>query len=208
MGETARQRLTVKEFYQWVAGREQKYELVDGEPVMMAGANRRHDRIAGNAIRVVGNLLQRHRCQPFTSDTYVKIPAGNRRQADMSVDRGRFEDASLDASEPVLVLEILSPTARTFDRDDKLEEYKTVSTLEYILLVDPDYPQVRLYRRDDDRNWTSDRLTGLDSLLEMPRLGLRYPSATSMLDWLFVLGPHWSNQPVIRRQNSQSSRNR
>jgi Uma2 family endonuclease len=141
MGEMARQRLTVEEFYQWVAGREQKYELVDGEPVMMAGANRRHDRIAGNAIRVVGNHPQGHRCQPFNSDTYVKIPAGNRRQADMGVDRGPFEDASLDASEPILVLEILSPTTRTFDRNDKLEEHKTVSTLEYILLVAPDYPQ-------------------------------------------------------------------
>jgi Uma2 family endonuclease len=134
-----------------------------------------HDRIAGNAIRVVGYHLQGHRCQPFTSDTYVKIPAGNRRQADMGVDRSPFEDASLDASEPVLVLEILSLTTRTFDRNDKLKEYKTVSTLEYILLVDPDYPQVRLYRRGDDRNWTSDRLTGLASLVEIPRLGLRLP---------------------------------
>ncbi len=173
MSDVARQRLTVEAFYEWVAAREQKYELVDGEPVMMAGANRRHDRIAGNAIRVVGNHLQGHRCQPFTSDTYVKIPAGNRRQADMGVDCGPFDDSSLEASEPAFVLEILSPTTRTFDRNDKLEEYKTVPTLEYILLVDPDTPQVRLYRRDDHRNWTSDRLAGLDAEVDMPLFGLR-----------------------------------
>jgi hypothetical protein len=47
----------------------------------------------------------------------------------------------LDASEPVLVLEILSPTTRTFDRNDKLEEYKTIPALEYNLLVDPNYLQ-------------------------------------------------------------------
>jgi Uma2 family endonuclease len=170
MGDLTRQRLSVEEFYAWVVGRDEKYELVDGQPVMMAGANRRHDRIAANAIRVVGNHLQGHRCQPFTSDTYIRIPAGNRRQADMGVDCGRFADESLDASEPVLVLEILSPTMRTFDRNDKLEEHKTVPTLEYILLVDPDYPQVRLYRRDNDRNWTSERLTGLDALVTMPLL--------------------------------------
>jgi Uma2 family endonuclease len=170
MGDLARQRLSVEEFYAWVVGRDEKYELVDGQPVMMAGANRRHDRIAANAIRVVGNHLQGHRCQPFTSDTYIRIPAGNRRQADMGIDCGPFADESLDASEPVLVLEILSPTTRTFDRNDKLEEYKTVPTLEYILLVDPDYPQVRLYRRDNDRNWTSERLTGLDALVTMPLL--------------------------------------
>jgi Uma2 family endonuclease len=175
MGALARQRLTVEEFYEWVAGREQKFELVDGEPVMMAGANRRHDRIAGNTIRVAGNHLQGHRCQPFTSDTYVRIPAGNRRQADMGIDRGPFGDASLHASEPILAVEILSPTTRTFDRNDKLEEYKTVPTLEYILLVDPDYPQVRIYRRDSNRDWTSDRLAGLDAVVDMSPLSLHLP---------------------------------
>jgi Uma2 family endonuclease len=71
------------------------------------------------------------------------------------------------------VLEILSLTTRTFDRNDKLEEYKTVPTLEYILLVDPDYPRVRLYLRDGNRNWTSDRLAGLDAEVDMPLLSLR-----------------------------------
>jgi len=170
MGDLAPQRLSVEAFYAWVVGRDEKHELVDGQPVMMAGANRRHDRIAANAIRVIGNHLQGHRCQPFTSDTYIRIPGGNRRQADMGVDRGRFADESLDASEPVLVLEILSPTTRTFDRNDKLEEYKTVPTLEYILLVDPDHTQVRPYWRDDDRNWTRERLTGLDAVVRMPLL--------------------------------------
>jgi Uma2 family endonuclease len=173
MSDMARRRYSVEEFYEFVSGQEQGYELVDGEPVMMAGANRRHDRIAGNAIRVVGNHLVGHRCQPFTSDTYIRIPAGNRRQAGMGIDCGPFEDASLEASEPMLLMEILSPTTRTFDRNDKLEEYKTIPELEYILLVDPDYPQVRLYQRGADRLWTSERITGLDAVAAMPLLNLR-----------------------------------
>ena len=184
MEDLARQLLTVDQFYQWVVEQEHKFELVDGEPVMMAGANRRHDRIAANAIRVIGNHLQGHRCQPFTSDTYLRIPAGNLRQADMGIDCGRFEDTSLEASEPVLVLEILSPTTRMFDRNEKLEEYKTIPTLEYILLVDPDFPQARLYRRDADRDWTSDRVTGLTAVVEMRQLGL----ALSLGDLYFGLG--------------------
>ncbi len=39
--------------------------------------------------------------------------------------------------------------------------------------MDPDFPQVRLYRCGDDRNWTSERLTGLDAAVEMKLLGLR-----------------------------------
>ena len=172
MGELARKGLGRKAFYDWVAAQERKYELVDGEPVMMAGANRRHDRIAANAVRVVGNQLQGHKCQPFTSDTFIRIPAGNSRLPDLGVDCGPFDDTALEASEPRLVVEILSPTTRTFDRNDKLEEYKTVPTLEYILLIDPDAPQVRLYFRDANRNWTSERTAALDAVVEMPSLGL------------------------------------
>lgn len=173
MAELARHRFEREQFYHWVVGQEARYELVDGEPVMMAGANRRHDRIAGNAFRLIGNHLQGHRCQPFTSDTYVSIPAGNSRQPDLGIDCGPFRDTSLEAAEPTLVVEILSPTTRTFDRNDKLEEYKTVPCLEYILLIDPDYPQVRLYQRDPDRNWTSERLVGLDAVLQIPTFDLR-----------------------------------
>jgi Uma2 family endonuclease len=174
MSEAAHQRMSVEEFYSWLATQtEGRFELVDGELVAMAGANRRHDRIAANALRLVGNHLEGHPCQPFTSDTYIAIPAGNRRQADMGVDCGRPEDESLEAAEPVMVLEILSPTTRSFDRNDKLEEYKTVQSIEYIVLVDPDYPQVRVYRREPHRNWTSDRLTGLDAVIELPRFDMR-----------------------------------
>jgi Uma2 family endonuclease len=47
------------------------------------------------------------------------------------------DDDSMEADKPALVMEILSATTRGFDRNDKLDEYKTVPTMEYILLVDP-----------------------------------------------------------------------
>ncbi len=169
MSEIARRPMAASEFYGWLATQaEGKYELVDGEPVMLAGASRRNDRIAVNAIRLLGNHLDGHRCQPFTSDTCIAIPAGNRRQADMGIECGTPEDSSFDADAPAMVMEILSPTTRLFDRYEKLGEYKTVTTLEYIVLVDPDYPQVRVYRRRADRSWASDRLLGLDAVIELP----------------------------------------
>ena len=173
MAEPARTHFTQEQFHAWVAGQDARYELVNGEPVMMAGANRRHDRIAGNAFRLIANHLLGHRCQPFTSDTYVTIPAGNLRQPDLGIDCGPFRDTALDAAEPVLVIEILSPTTRIFDRNDKLEEYKTVGCLNYILLIDPDHPQVRLYERDPERAWTSERIAGLDAVLTIPLFDLR-----------------------------------
>lgn len=172
MVQPARQDLTIDDFYLWVAMQERKHELVDGEPRMMAGASRRHDRIARNALVALDIQLRGQRCQPFTSDTFVRIPVGNARLPDLGVDCGEFDDDALEAGKPTLVVEILSPTTRTFDGTDKLEEYKTIDALEYILLIDPAWPQVRLYWRDDERRWTSARMVGLDSVIDMPILGV------------------------------------
>jgi len=119
--------MTPDEFYAWLKTLDGKYDLVDGEPVMMAGANNRDDRIVRSALRHIGNHLDGHRCQPFTADVYIRIPTGNRRQGDMGIDCGTPEDASMEADAPAMVLEILSPTTRLFDRYEKIEESKTVS---------------------------------------------------------------------------------
>ncbi len=176
MSEAAHHKLTAEAFYQWLLTRsEGRYELVDGEPVMMAGANNRHDRIVRNASRHFGNHLDGHRCQPFTADIYVAIPAGNRRQSDMGVDCGTPDDMSVEASAPTLVLEVLSPTTRAIDLNENLEEYKTVPTLEYIVLVDTDHPFVRVYRRAPDRGWTGDKVAGMDATLDLPLFDFRLP---------------------------------
>jgi Uma2 family endonuclease len=176
MSEAARRKITADAFYDWVKTRtEGRYELVDGEPVMMAGATNRHDRVMRNAMRHLGNHLEGHPCQPFSNEIYIVIPAGNRRQADVGVDCGAPDDMSMDADQPMLVLEVLSPTTRQFDRFEKVEEYKTVPTLEYIVLVDPDDPQVRVFSRLPDRNWTSTRLAGLDAELVLPQIDFRLP---------------------------------
>jgi Uma2 family endonuclease len=163
--------MTQDEFFRWLSSQEHRHELVDGEPVMMASANRRHDRIASRTQRSLGNQLEGRECQPFTSDTAVKIPAGNIRYPDLGVDCGPFDDYAMEASVPTLVVEILSSNTRIFDRTDKIEEYKTVESLEYILLIDPEYPQVRLYERDDQRVWNTERITGLEAVIELPKIG-------------------------------------
>ena len=76
-----------------------------------------------------------------------------------------------------MVLEVLSPATRSFDLQDQLEEYKSVASLEYIILVDADAPQIRVYHRLPPETWLSDRLTGLDAILRLPRLGVEIPLA-------------------------------
>jgi Uma2 family endonuclease len=79
-------------------------------------------------------------------------------------------DESVEAIEPKLVVEVTSPSTGLFDRTDKLEEYKTVASIDYILLIDADLPQVRLYWREAGGAWNTIKFIGLDASVTMPKL--------------------------------------
>ncbi len=122
MSEQAVRRMSQDEFLEWCQFQDATFELVDGVPVAMAGAKRAHDRVVVNAIRSLGNQLEGNPCQPFSDDTAVSIPNGNTRRPDVGIDCGRFDPDALAVDSPRLVIEVLSPTTRTLDMFDKLDE--------------------------------------------------------------------------------------
>jgi Uma2 family endonuclease len=170
MGETAIRRMTVTEFLDWQPRDDGRYELVDGVPVMMTGARRRHDQIVVNGLGELRAKLRGHPCRPFTADTAVLIPNGSVRRADAGVDCGRFEDNAMYADAPRLVIEVLSPSTREFDMFGKCDEYKTIESLTHIVLVEPNQPQAMHFWRAEDRGWRHQAHEGLEAAIEFPDL--------------------------------------
>ena len=163
--------MTAEAFLDWCLGQEGRWELVDGVPVAMAGAKQVHDRVVVNALMALGSQLRGGPCRPTTGDVAVAIPNGNIRRPDLGVDCGRFEPESLTATDPRLVIEVLSPSTRTFDAIGKLREYQRVPGLLHIILVDPDEPRVWHWRRPANGSWSDLLLEGLDAVVELPDLG-------------------------------------
>lgn len=174
MSEPSRARMSIEEFLRWAPAQDRRHELVDGQPVMMAGASQRHDRIVTNALLAIGNRLRDGGCRPFTADNAVRIPAGNIRYPDLGVDCGMMVDDSLIATEPLLVVEVLSPTTELFDETEKLEEYRSVPSIAHILVVNPERPEARLHSRAG-AGWTSARLAGAEAMVDLPALALSFP---------------------------------
>ena len=163
------------EFLAWAQDRDQRYELVDGVPVAMAGAKRRHDQIVVNTIRELGNQLRGAARRPFTADTAVRIPAGNVRMPDAGVDCGTFRDETNWADEPAVVIEVLSASTRDFDLFGKVEEYKTVLSLRHIVIVDPDEARAVHWSRGADAAWSFQAHEGQEAAIvtASPTLTLR-----------------------------------
>ena len=151
----------------------------------MAGATLRHDGIVINAILSLGQQLRGKKCRPMSSDVAVRIPKGNYRRPDVIVACGTAKsDRELAAPEPRLAIEVLSPSTANHDRTRKLEEYKTVATMQVVLLVDSEAPQVTVHRRVDGV-WQPETLMGLDKIIELPEIAARLTLADLYEDVAF-----------------------
>lgn len=179
MLDKVERRMTPEEFYAWQETMDEKYELVDGYPVprcpdieMMTGASRRHDQIVVNALRELSNQLRGSACRPFTADTAVRTLPEIRRRPDAGVECGPLDDASHEAGEVRLVIEVLSPSTREFDVLGKLDEYKATESVDHILIVEPNEPRAMLWSRAADRSWQHKAFEGLDASLKVTSLGI------------------------------------
>jgi len=178
MTEAAQRPWTVEEFFAWQEKQPERYELVDGFPVrMMAGARNVHDDIVVNVLAELRNQLRGGACRPFTGDGSIETKPGQIRRPDIGVDCGRRDPNATKATSPRVVAEVLSPTTRDFDTIGKLEEYKLVDSLERIVVIEPNAPEVIAWVRAADRSWRKAVLRGLDQQIDMPEIGATLPLA-------------------------------
>ena len=174
MAEPQLRRMTPDEFFVWQEKQDKLYELVDGLPVlplkMMTGASRAHDRVVTNLIRHLGNQLAGGPCWPTTDDLAVRVPAGNIRRPDLTIECGQHNRRDTEVREPRVIVEVLSPSTMSFDRIRKLAEYQATSLVVHILLVDTESPRIDLWTRSDV-GWSQTQLDGLAAHVHLPAVG-------------------------------------
>lgn len=199
MSERGVRKMTADEFLAWNEGQEHRHELVDGVPVAMAAVRRRHDQVVVNALVALGAHFGVGQCRAFSSDTAVRISEYQVRYPDVGVDCGTFHDEKREADAPRLVIEVLSDTTRAFDFVEKLEEYKSVTSLRDIIFVDTDEPQLIHWARQSDGTWERRVMEGPEATLDIPDLGLVLAFRVLYAGLTFRAKPRLvSDQPPIR----------
>jgi Uma2 family endonuclease len=136
----------------------------------MTGASRAHNVIAANVSRDLGNQLEGRPCEVYVAGMRVKVEAmGTYRYPDVVVACGdiAFEDAELDTLlNPVVVVEVLSPSTETVDRGEKFAHYRRLPSLRNYLLVSQDAPHIEHFVRRGD-GWLLVEAIGLDASVHL-----------------------------------------
>ena len=148
-------RMTDVEFLAWDETQTVKHEFVRGQVFAMAGGQDRNDTVAGNLYVALRLHLRGSPCRVYSGDVKLRVEAADCFfYPDLMVTCSAADLADrLIKREPVLVVEVLSPSTAAFDRGDKFADYRQLPTLAEYLLVDVDRQRCDLYRKGADGLW-------------------------------------------------------
>jgi Uma2 family endonuclease len=151
-----------------------RHEFLDGEIYAMAGGSPDHAALAATLIALVGPQLPPG-CRVFTSDLRVRIGVtGLSTYPDAAVVCGRTLRPSEDplaVVNPVLLIEITSPSTEDYDRGEKLRHYRSLASVREVLIVSHRAPRLTLHRREE-QGWTETTAAAGD-VLELASVAAR-----------------------------------
>ena len=167
---------SLEEYFALERASERRFEWRDGEIVCMSGGSHEHAAIASNVIRHLGNKV-REGCRVYGSDLAVYVPDGRPyRYPDLSVVCGEARFQSVDGRDclenPVLLVEVLSPSSADFDRATKFEQYKSIPEFIEYLLVSQDRPRVARRSRRGHNTWDETVFDSLGATVRLDTIGV------------------------------------
>jgi Uma2 family endonuclease len=168
-------RMTEAEYLAFERASETKHEYIDGHVYAMAGASRTHNLICTNTVAALHPQLRQTPCEIYQGDMRVKVQFGDLYSyPDVTIvcDEPQFADSKQDMLlNPVILVEVLSPTTANYDRGRKFQQYRQLESIQEYLLIEQDSPRIERYLRQADNTWLLSDAIGLDASLELPSIG-------------------------------------
>ncbi len=167
---------TLDEYFALEHAGDARFEYWDGDIFCMSGGSRAHGMISGNVHFSLALALRGGRCRAFTADTSIWTPTlPPYRYPDASVACGELQFKHVKGVDalvnPVLIVEVLSPSTATHDHEGKFAAYQSIKTFSEYLLVAQDEPRVTHYARQPDDRWVREDKTALDASLTFASIG-------------------------------------
>ncbi|MEZ5447480.1 MAG: Uma2 family endonuclease [Thiolinea sp.] len=141
----------------------------------MSGGSFQHATIGLNVATLLRNQLRGTPCQPMNSDMRVHTPSGLDTYPDVSVfcNEPELTDNERTLLNPVVIIEVLSPTTRSYDRGDKFWHYRSIPGLQDYVLIDSESIHVEHHQRRNRDEWLLHEYRRLEDVLYLTALGLK-----------------------------------
>jgi Uma2 family endonuclease len=153
MSTLAQRKMTVDEFLAWAEGEEGRWELYNGVPYAMSPERTGHIKVklAVHVALLQAILDADEPCYLLADGAGVRISRHVMHIPDALVYTGpELPDDAIEVPNPVIVVEVASPSTRKIDASLKLTGYFSLPSVHHYLIVDPEGPPVIHHRRQPD----------------------------------------------------------
>ena len=177
MGRLPKHKMTAEEFVAWSMDLPdgQRYELTNGEIVAMASERSRHARVKGRVFRRLEEAVEKTslRCVVYPDGMAVRIDDHTVYEPDAAVRCGEpMPGDQVLYDDPVIVVEVLSPSTMGADAGDKFDDYFRLPSIRHYLIVRTNRPVVVHHERLGDGTIQSRILASGELRLEPPGLSI------------------------------------
>lgn len=152
-----------------------RHELVGGYLYAMTGASDRHEEIVANLLAAVHGHLGQGGCRVYGANLKIRV-GDDFFYPDLFVRCAKERGDPFFKTDPVLVIEVLSPNTQRYDRGDKRLAYQSLPSLAEYVLVSQDVQRIEVFRRTTE-GWEHSECTASDATLDLASIGLRLPLA-------------------------------
>ena len=173
--------ITADEFLDEEEVSETKHMYYAGVVTAMAGGSYEHARLAMNLGTQLNNALRGRGCGVVGSD--LMFQTGSQEMytyPDLLVHCGPVERMSGRPNvitNPVFIVEVLSPSTEARDRGAKSHEYRLSPTVRQYALISQHRPLVEIHTRTADGSWRIDEVIGLEAECVFSSLECSVPMA-------------------------------
>lgn len=171
-----RQSTSEAEFLAWAEPRDGRFELLEGQIAMQAGASRDHERVAKAVFATLYAQVEPELFDVNKGDFGVKVGAGHRRGSVLYpyvvADRQSGDGDERVTTTALVVAEVLSPSTDLEHHVRKLERYQHLASLVTYLVFDQKAAVVRVWRKGID-GWPLEPTisSGSGARIDLPEIG-------------------------------------
>jgi Uma2 family endonuclease len=156
-----------------------RHEYFDGEIFVMSGGSRNHDTITVNVTGLFHAALRGSSCQAFSGSMRVRTPSGLYTYPDASIVCGAPDITRVEGTDtvgnPVVLVEVLSPSTGDYDRGQKFELYRSIATLRDYVLIEQSRVAVEHWSIAGSGEWTSRTTSGIDEHVRLTGVDVELP---------------------------------
>ena len=171
--------LSIEEYLEFENDSPEKHEYYQGEIFAMAGAKVAHNMMSGNLYFGLRKRLEGKSCQPFNSDQRIYIPKNTLfTYPDISIvcgDSKTKDNDDYNLLNPSVIIEVLSPSTKRYDRGEKFILYRDIVSLREYILIDSEKVGIEAFRINAGGHWELEEYKSKETTLEIKTVGVIIP---------------------------------